>query len=106
MGHDELFQRISVELGLTNAFIGLKMSSNLNNSPDNFTPRPELQGWPARTKITTFNNNESGNLRVLKLSNNTGIRELYFKYVSSMYPINKMARCMFLVSICSYIFFQ
>merc|ERR1712083_1270029 len=22
---------------------------------ENFTPRPELQGWPARTKITTFN---------------------------------------------------
>jgi len=55
MGHDELFQRISVDLGLNNAFIGLKMSSKLNDLPEHFTPRPELQSWPARTKITTFN---------------------------------------------------
>ena len=43
MGHDELFQRISVDLGLNNAFIGLKMSSKLNDLPEHFTPRPELQ---------------------------------------------------------------
>ena len=55
MGHDDLFQRISVDLGMTNTFIGLKMSSKLKNLPENFTPRPELQSWPARTKITTFN---------------------------------------------------
>ena len=43
MGHDELFQRISVDLGLNNAFIGLKMGSKLNDLPEHFTPRPELQ---------------------------------------------------------------
>ena len=48
-------KRISVDLGLSNAFIGLKMNSNLINAPENLTPRPELQGWPSRTKITTFN---------------------------------------------------
>merc|ERR1719509_509639 len=31
------------------------MSSKLNDLPEHFTPRPELQSWPARTKITTFN---------------------------------------------------
>merc|ERR1739841_132576 len=55
MGHDDLFQRVSVDLGLTNTFIGLKLTSKMNTSPENFTPRPELREWPARTKITTFN---------------------------------------------------
>ena len=54
MGHDDLFQRVSVDLGLTNTFIGLKLTSKMNISPENFTPRPEIHEWPARTKITTF----------------------------------------------------
>jgi hypothetical protein len=63
MGHDELFQRISVDLGLNNAFIGLKMSSKLNDLPEHFTPRPELQ--------VTFNEKDA---RFLPLNQNVTTR--------------------------------
>ena len=64
MGHDELFQRISVDLGLNNAFIGLKMSSKLNDLPEHFTPRPELQ--------VTFNEIDAGFLQLNLGLNRTG----------------------------------
>ena len=55
MGNEDLFARISCELGLTNIFVGFKMEPK-DSLPKDLVSKPEIHNerFPARVKLTTF----------------------------------------------------
>ena len=57
MFNDQLYDRVSQDLSLTNIFIGLKMpsSSTGTGSVENFVPKPDIEeSWSLRAKLTSF----------------------------------------------------
>lgn len=60
MGHEQLFNRLSQDFPLTNAFLAFKVRSCPDAPlPDYLTFRNDLKckTWPKRTKVTTFDVN-------------------------------------------------
>ena len=55
MFNDQLFDRVSQDLSLTNIFIGLKVPSS-TTSVENCVHKPDIEeSWSLRTKMTCFN---------------------------------------------------